>query len=220
MKKKIISILICTLLISTILPIATMAGSKSDPEIKDNYDDQFGALIEYPTRMRTRIALTLLQMDSFDFIDIDSAWFYEKELESEYLYTALKLKDLEINSQRAIYSIHWTFNGLAYAVGSHLYNNGQNYSCLVGLDKRFNRNWQDAEVTFDFDNDIITFKIDKNHIGNPQPGDYLTKTFAWTALRFNFEALSLIFSDGELVKDIAPFIESSDEYGRNYMIQY
>ncbi|GAG97075.1 unnamed protein product, partial [marine sediment metagenome] len=63
--------------------------------IKDNYDDQFGALIEYPTRMRTRIALTLLQMDSFDFIDIDSAWFYEKELESEYLYTALKLKDLE-----------------------------------------------------------------------------------------------------------------------------
>ena len=220
MINKLICIVSCAVMLTMTFSSIVFAGDENDPEIKDNYDDQFGALIEYPTRMRTRIALTLLQMDSFDFIDIDSAWFYENELEPGYLYTALKIKDLTINSQRAIYSIHWTFNGLAYAVGSHLYNNGQNYSCLVGLDKRFNRNWQDAEVTFDFDNDIITFKIDKNHIGNPQPGDYLTKTFAWTALRFNFEALSLIFGDGELVKDAAPFIESSNEYGRNYMIQY
>jgi len=33
MKKKIVGIFVCTLLITTILPIATMAGSESDPEI-------------------------------------------------------------------------------------------------------------------------------------------------------------------------------------------
>jgi len=220
MRNKLKCILICAVMLTMTFSSIVFAGDENDPEIKDNYNDQFGALVEYPTRMRTRIALTLLQIDSFDFIDIDSAWFYENELESEYLYTALKLKDLRINSQRAIYSIHWTFNGAAYAVGSHIYNNGQNYSCFVGLDKRFNNNWQKAEVSFDFDSNTITFKIDKKHIGNPQLGDYLTRTYAWTALRFNFEPLCLLFSDGELVKDCAPFIENNNEYGKNYMIQY
>jgi len=220
MKRKIVGIVFCMLLITTTLPIIAMAGDENDPEIRDNLNDQFGALVEYPTRIRTRIALTLLQMNSFDFIDIDSAWFYENEFESDYLYTALKLKDLNINTQRAIYSIHWTFNGVAYSVGSHLYNNGQNYSGFVGLDKRYNFNWQDAEVTYDFDRNIVTFKMEKKYIGDPQPGDLLIKTFAWTGLRFNFEPLSLLFSDGELVKDGAPFRENNEEYGRNYQILY
>jgi len=220
MQNKIFSILVSMLLVILIFSTNAIAGSEEDPEITDNYDDQFGALIEYPTRLRTRIALILLQMDSFDFIDIDSAWFYENEGESEYLYTSLKVKDLMMNSQRAIYSIHWTFNGIRYAIGSHLYNNGLNYSCFVGLDRRFNPKWKDADVSYDFESNIVTFKINKVDIGNPQPGDILTRTFAWTALRFNFEPLCLLFSDGELVKDGAPFIESYDEYGRDYIIKY
>jgi hypothetical protein len=62
--------------------------------------------------------------------------------------------------------------------------------------------------------------MDKKFIGDPQPGDLLIRTFAWTALRFNFEPLSLLFSDGELVKDAAPFIENNSDYGRNYQIVY
>jgi len=220
MRKKIVGIFVCMLLITTILPIIVMAGDENDPEIRDNLNDQFGALVEFPTRIRTRIALALLQMNSFDFIDIDSAWFYENEFESDYLYAALKIQDLSINTQRTIYSVHWTFNGVAYCVGSHLYDNGQYSSCFVGLDKRSNNKWQDAEVTYDFDTSIITFKMDKKYIGNPQPGDLLMKTFAWTGLRFNFEPLCLLFSDGELVKDAAPFIENNEDYGRNYQILY
>lgn len=220
MKKKIVGILACILLITTLLPTIGLAGDENDPEITDNLNDQYGALIEYPTRIRTRIALALLQMNSFDFIDIDSAWFYENESQSDYLFAALKLQDLTIIPQRAIYSIHWTFDGVAYAVGSHLFNNGQNSSCFVGLDKRLNFQWQDAEVTYDFDNNIVTFKMEKKFIGKPEPGDMLMKTFAWTALRFNFEPVCLLFSDGELVKDCAPFIESNQDYGRNYKIIY
>jgi hypothetical protein len=208
------------LLITTILPITALAGDENDPEITDNLNDQFGALVEHPNRIRTRIALTLLQMDFFDFIDIDSAWFYENEVEPNYLYAALKLKDLSVNPQRAIYTIHWKCNGVPYAVWSHLYNNGQNYTGSVGVDKRFNFRWHDAEVTYDFNSSIVTFKMDKKYIGNPQPGDLLIRTFAWTALRFNFEPLCLFFSDGELVKDCAPFIESNEDYGRNYEILY
>lgn len=220
MKTKIVGLFVCMLLITTIFPITTMAGDENDPEITDNLNDQFGALFEHPTRMRTRIALTLLQMDSFDFVDIDSAWFYENQFESNNLYVALKLKDLRINTQRAIYSVHWRCNGVPYCVYSHLYNNGQNYSGSVGVDRRFNYRWQDAEVTYDFERNIITFKMDKKYIGDPQPGDLLIKTFAWTALRFNFEPFCLLFSDGELVKDGAPFLENNSDYGRDYNIQY
>ena len=50
MKKKMIGIFICTLLITTILPIATMAGSESDPEITSDLESKlevgvFGASI-------------------------------------------------------------------------------------------------------------------------------------------------------------------------------
>jgi hypothetical protein len=153
-------------------------------------------------------------------MDIDSAWFYENEFEPDSLYAALKLKDLSITTQRAIYTIHWTFNGVPYCVWSHLYNNGQSYSASVGVDKRFIFRAQDAEVTYNFDRNIITFKMDKEYIGDPQPGDLLIKTLAWTAFRFNFEPFSLLFSDGELLKDVAPFLENNQDYGRDYVIQY
>jgi hypothetical protein len=220
MRKKMVGIFVCMLLIIIILPTTAMAGDENDPEITDNLNDQFGPLVDYPTRVRTKIALTLLQMNSFDFIDIDSAWFYENEFEPNYLYAALKLKDLSVTSQRAIYTIHWKCNGVPYAVWSHLYNNGQNYSHSVGVDKRLNCHWHDAKVTYDFNRSIVTFKIDKQDIGNPQPGDLLNRTFAWTALRFNYEPLTLLFSKGELVKDAAPFLENNTGYGRNYIIQY
>ncbi len=213
-------VVVCMVMLTSLLPVSVIAGSEEDPEIIDTLNDQFGALVDFPTRIRSRIALSLLQMDSFDFIDIDSAWLYEHASESDYMFAALKLKDLDTKNQRAIYTIHWQFNGVPYCVWSHLCNNGQNYSCSVGVDKRFNFNYHDAEVAYDFESDIVTFKFKKEFIGNPQPGEVLSKTFAWTALRFNNEPLCLLFSDGELVKDAAPFIENSQDFGREYIVQY
>lgn len=220
MNRKTIGLVICLLLMSTIIPVIVIAGDENDPEITDTVDDQFGALVDHPYRIRTWIARVLLQVDTFDFIDIDSAWFYEDENEPDFLYTTLKIKDLTTNPHRAIYSVHFTCNGKPYTVGSHLCDYALNASCFVGLDKRLNCKWYDAEATYDFDTDIVTFKLNKEYIGNPQPGDLLTKTFAWTALRFNNELFSLFFSDGELIKDAAPFLESNEDYGDNYEIKY
>jgi hypothetical protein len=220
MKGTIVGLCVITLLITTLLPITVLAGDEEDPEITDNLNDHFGALVEFSSRIRTRIALALLQIDSFDFIDIDSAWFYENPSEPEQLYTTLKLKDLTPIPQRAIYTIHWKSNGVPYTVWAHLHNNEQSSSCFVGVDRRLNYKWQPAEASYDFDNNIIIFKMDKEYIGNPRIGDCLTNTFAWTALRFNPLSLNLVFSDGELVKDAAPFLENNLDFGRNYIIQY
>ena len=64
------------------------------------------------------------------------------------------------------------------------------------------------------------FKLKKEYAGNLQQGDILTNTWAWTALRFNFEPMTILFSNGELVKDGAPFIEDNKDYGADYIIQY
>jgi len=74
MKKKIIGIFVCTLLIATILPITgtVIAGSEEDPEIDDEVPDT----------------------GVFDYLDIISAWFFEKGDEPEYLFTQIVLNNI------------------------------------------------------------------------------------------------------------------------------
>ena len=222
MRKKIFSILISMLFLLTIISVNVIAGSEEDPEIIDNEDDWFGSFIDHPIRYQLFHSIGLLPMETFNFLDIKSAWFHEDSEEPDYLFVSIKLNDLEVISQRAVYSIHWKFNGLRYAIGSHIYNNGFNSSCFVGFDRHFNifSKFRDAESDYDFENDIITFKFKKEYAGNLQQGDILTNTWAWTALRFNYEPMTILFSNGELVKDAAPFIENNNDYGKNYIVQY
>jgi hypothetical protein len=218
--KKIIVIILISLLF--VLSFKVLAGDINDPEIVDEEDDLFGSFIDHPIRFQIFQSIGLLTMDSFSFMDIKSAWFFEKSDEPNYLFASLYVKDLDVISQRVVYTIHWTFDGVRYAVGSHIYNNGKNSSCKVGFDRHLSIfcNFKDGESYYDFENDIITFKFKKEYAGNLQQGDVLTNTFAWTALRFNFERMTILFSDGELVKDAAPFIENSKDYGRYYVIKY
>jgi len=222
MRKKIPSFLICMLFIFTVISINVFAGSEEDPEITDVEDDVFGSFIKHPIRYQLFHAIGILKMDNFDFLDIKSAWFYEESDEPEYLFASIKLNDLNLVSQRVVYSIHWKLDGVRYAVGSHLYNDGLNSSCSVGFDRHFSlfSNFKPAEVFYDFDNDIVSFKFKKEYAGDLEVGDIITDTWAWAALRFNYEPMTILFSDGELVKDAAPFIEDDDDYGKDYVIQY
>lgn len=205
------------LLITTILPITARAGDENNPEIVDEENDCFGPLVEHPTRLKVLQMFRILPIDSYDFIDIVSAWFYENSNEPEYLYAAVKLKDLTVVDQDAMYSVSWSYNGKDYVVGSHLWGNGENTYCMVGVLRWLSIGYKAAEATYDFEKNIVTFKFSKEYIGNPNPGDVLTKTNAWNALRLNFEPLTLLFGDGELVKDYAP---NNGVYGEDYIIQY
>ena len=66
--------------------------------------------------------------------------------------------------------------------------------------------------TFDEETDIVTWKVIKSNIGDPEPGDVLTEPWAWTGLRHRFELLTVIFFLGEIAKDYA--------LGNDYIIQY
>ena len=95
MKEKFIIILICIVFFVSIISLNVIAGDEENPEIIDNEDDWFGSFINHPIRYNIFHAIGLLPMESFDFLDIKSAWFFEKSNEPDYLYTSLKLKNLD-----------------------------------------------------------------------------------------------------------------------------
>lgn len=205
------------LLIITLLPSSVMAGDENNPEIIDEEHDCFGPLVAHPTRLKVLQLFGVLPIASFDSFDIVSAWFYENSTEPDYMYAAVKLRDLTIVDQDAIYSVSWSYQGKDYVVGSHIRGNGENIYCLVGISRWLSIGYKPAEATYNFETNIVTFKFNKNYIGNPRPGDIITHTLAWSGLRLNFEPLTLLFGDGELIKDGAP---NNNTYGKDYVIQY
>ena len=197
MKRKIIGIFVCTLLIATMLPITgtVFADDEENPEIVDVTGDT-----------------------DLGFLDIESAWFYEKTDEPDYLFTALKIKDLKENFN-AVFSIRWAYNDVVYVSGLSTYYY-KDKEFRGGLRQRATY-WQWKSMpecigVFDQNTDIITWKMLKSNIGNPQKGDVLTNTEASAVAGF---PLSFIyFFTGKDYRDFAP--DNYGDYGQDYIIQY
>jgi len=207
MNKKIVGIFVCMLLITTILPItgSVIAGDENDPEIVDEPED-----------------------DVFDYLDIISAWFYENEDEPDYLFTALKIKEINPLHLKQHLTIHWEYNGVECASGMHI-GYGKpwfDFSAGYGHGWWFQEHYQRIEGEYNEETGIIICKIPKNMINNPQKDDVLTNTHALTFERFGFigrmgfdrwivtTLISLLFQ--KHICDFAP----NTGYGRDYIIQY
>lgn len=213
--KKIINIIICTMLVLTIFSLTVYAGDENNPEIHDLEDDITGKLIKNPILYKILKTINIVPFQSFEFIDIKSAWFYENESEPDYLFATVKIKDLEYTAFRTIYAIRWTFNEKNYGAGCHIHSNdefrwfaaGQIFGLLDNLAYRIGLIKDISDCIIDYENNFITLKIPKNIIGDPNPGDLLTYTNAWAGLRFISEI------GGDLIEDLTV-------YGDNYIIQY
>jgi hypothetical protein len=206
MRRKLIGILVSTLFISTMFSVYVFAGSEEDPEIIDDDED-----------------------DVQDFLDIDSAWFYEKEEEPGYLYTALKLKSIDTTKTKQHLVVSWEYNGIHCSAGLYIgYDEDWWFSYQAGYGHGFwfQEHYQEIEGEFDEETGIIICKTPKSYIKNPQKGDILTNTRAHAFQRFGFIGMlgfdrwfirSLIFIiTGKSVSDFAP----NDVPGRDYVIQY
>ena len=77
--------LVAFLAVCLIAPSLVYAGDESDPEIFDEED-----------------------ADVVDYLDLVSAWFYEEENEPEYLFTALKMKEINPYHPKQHLVVHWT----------------------------------------------------------------------------------------------------------------
>jgi hypothetical protein len=210
MRRKIVGILVCILLITTILPMTVIAGDEEHPEIKDTAGDAFGN------------------------IDINSVWFWEKTEEPNYLFICMKINQPNQNKIQQTFGIEWKFNGIIYAcslyIGLHIIGwEGWAAGEYINNAPGGGPNYQSIDKgTYDKSTGIITWKIPKEIIGNPSPGDVLTKTNSTAFQRFGFLGLigfsrpmievfaEIVF--GNSLWDDAP--DNTSEYGLDYIIQY
>jgi len=207
MKRKIIGIFVCTLLIATILPITgtVFAGDEEDPEIEDETGDAFG------------------------YLDIESVWFYEKPEDPDVLYVCMKINNASYTTFQQTFALFWEYKNVKYAVSLHLgfsYKNWSHYSSGV-LGRRDYIN-SPIEGDYDLLTGIITWKITKENIGNPQKDDVLTDTWSNAFRRLGFigrigftrHVLDAIILRvlGNRMWDYAP--DKGMGYGEDYIIQY
>jgi hypothetical protein len=210
MKTKIVGIFVCMLLITTILPITAIAGDEENPEITDTIGDAFGN------------------------IDINSVWFSEKTEEPNYLFICMKINQPNQNKIQQTFGVGWEYNGIVYGcslfIGLHIigleaWDSGEYINSAPGGGPNY---LSIDKGTYDKSTGIITWKIPKEIIGNPDPGDVLTKTQSTAFQRPGFLGLIgfsrpmiEIFAEilfGNSLWDNAP--DRSNEYGLDYIIQY
>ena len=168
MRQKIISFLISLLFILTIFSINGFAGSEEDPEIIDETNDEV-----------------------LDHLDIISAWFYELEEEPDYLFIALKLKEINTKKSVQFLTVSWFYNDIQYISGMKIGYKISSIEYVAGNARGwwfwFQLDIKEISGEYDENTGIITFKIPKNIIGNPISGDVLTKTKAITMQRFGIK---------------------------------
>ncbi len=181
------------------IPSTRCIGGDDEPEITDDEGD-------------TR----------FGYVDVLWASFYEEPDEPEYLYGAMKIADLE-DKIGTIYAIHWHYDDIHYDVG---FRNGvlipyidfDHWHCHYYERRTPVETWNDTYNTgyFDLEAGVITWKIHKNCIGNPQPGDVINQSYVFTAQRIS--KLGLIPFGNLFFTSFSDGTSSSDS--KDYIIQY
>ena len=156
----------------------------------------------------------------FNYVDMIWGSFYEKRSQPKYLFVELKIADLK-DKIGTVYAMHWYYNDVHYDVAFH---NGimippqefKHWSCHYYNERgKPIDTWDDTynRGSFDIATGIITWKIIKNCVGNPQPRDRLTTPYSFSAQRIS--KLGLIpfwFIFGS-------FADGTD-YGTDYTVQF
>ncbi len=196
MRKIIMGVSICVILLVAISPMASIA-LYDNHEITDDEGD-------------TR----------FSYVDMVWGSFYEKRSQPKYLFVELKIADLK-NRIGTVYAIHWYHNDIHYDVALH---NGimippqmfEHWSCNYYNERgKPIDTWNDSynSGSFDLDTGIITWKILKSCVGDPQTRDRLTTPYGFAAQRIS--SLGLI-PFGSLFKSFA----DGTPYGTDYIVQF
>ena len=209
MMKKIIGIFIFILLTTTFLPITAIAGDEENPEISDEIGD------------------------AFKNIDINSVWFSEKSEEPDYLFVHMKINQMRINKIQQTFAAFWEYNGIQYAcgffillhfVGYEIWTAGEYINSASGGGPNYN---EIDQGTYDESTNIITWKVPKEVIGNPNPDDVLTKTSSIAFQRYGIlgllgftRPLIDVFFNLFFRNSLWDFAPNNEDYGLDYVIQY
>ena len=205
MKEKFFPIIVFMLFLTLLFPSQVFAGDEENPEIVDEIED-----------------------DVINYLDIISAWFYEDAQQPEYLFIGVKVEELKIMPLKHKITVHWEYDDEECAAGLSIgYDPDMfHHSAGWGHGLWFKEHYERVNGTIDEENGIVTFKIPKECIRNPQKGDVLTNTYAFSFERFGF--LGRLGFDRGILRSILGTIIDQDltdfapnvGYGADYVIQY
>ena len=153
MKRKIVGIILMLILISSSLSLCVEAGSEENPEIEDETGECHRS------------------------IDIESAWFFEKPDEPEYLHVNMKLANYKISRIGRDFRVYFKINNETYYVTllfPVIYP--LSYYTLTHEIRNGSRVWYDDYFIYGHVNkinSIISWKVPKSLIGNPEAGDFV-----------------------------------------------
>ena len=181
------------------IPVSATAIGYSDPLITDEIEDVHGSLA------------FLFPQSAWSFLDIKSAWLSEKSTEPDYLYASIEFVDLTLKKWHTIYSFCWEYDGKICVANAHLGLNGAASDFYVTYGEHTEKV---PDGILDMQNDTVTFIVPKILVGDPKPGDILTKPYILTGMRpFQKDHLVLMLLLAEIGKDYAGI-------GSDYTIQY
>ena len=194
------------LLVASMFPTGIMADNSDSPELEDRIGDAklfgiFGFLLQFPLK----------------HVDIVSAWFHEDGNNPDYLYVSLELRDLKekTGTLEAIYVVGWSNDNHHFLTGLSVFPGGAGGRHVgVSMDEDdVIDEYIVCDGTYDSENNIITWEVPKDVVGNPQPGDVLKDINPNTHLRYPYGyGLHRI----DLFKDLSGNAKTTKDYTVQY----
>jgi hypothetical protein len=154
---------------------------------------------------------------NYKYADIVATWLHEESGNPDYLSVSLQMRDLteKTESLEAIYVVEWTWNNHLFLVCLHINPDGIG-SFVVGRSLDFNddiEEWITCDGTVDVQQNIITWSVPKEFIGNPWKGVTIQSILPVVTLRFT-DASGLPLMD--LFKDTS----WNAKVSKGYVLQY
>jgi hypothetical protein len=206
MMKKVIGIFVSLLFLFSALSFIVEAGDPENPEVVDRIRDvKLFWFFAIPFQMEYKHA------------DIVAAWLHEESVTPDSLFVSLQVRDLEekTESLEAIYVVDWSWKNYRYLVLLHIHPDGIG-SFDVGRSLDYNddiEEWITCDGMVDVEQNIITWSVPKEFIGNPWKGATIQNILPGTVLRFTDESG---LPQMDLFKDTG----WNAKVSKDYIIQY
>jgi len=206
MKTKIVGLLVCTLLITTILPMTALAGDPGNPEVVDRIRDvKLFWFFAIPFQMEYKHA------------DIVAIWLHEESVHPDYLSVSLQVRDLgeKTESLEAIYVVDWAWNNHLFLVCLHINPDGiGSFDVGRSLDYKDDiEEWITCNGTVNVEQNIISWSVPKEFIDNPPQGATIQSIGSVITLRFTDDS-------GLPLMDLFKDTTSNAKTTKDYIIRY
>lgn len=174
MKKIVVSCIIMMLVI-TITPLVACGEVANELEKND---------FRYDVRPRFLFArFNPLWQRPLRHLDIVSFSIYEDTEESEFLHANMKVRNFRFSKLRASYVIYFTLDNVCYYLGASTHTNGESLSFTAGyFEEDGTGYYSEIEGEINQEESVISWKVPKEKIGNPDIGDELVNIHANTFL--------------------------------------